>query len=78
MLDKDPSFWRKPHKEYFEQQRSKVMKFAKMWKPYDWTRKLREEDEEKQPSEQEAEKMDTENLSDGEDELKEGTSEKDE
>ena len=41
MLDIEPSLWRKPHKERFDDQRKKVLKFAEMWKPYDWTQRLK-------------------------------------
>lgn len=37
MLDAEPKLWRKPYKQSFEEQRKKVMDFAKMWKPYDFT-----------------------------------------
>ncbi|XP_046751822.1 CWF19-like protein 2 [Diprion similis] len=37
MLDLDRNTWRKPKRENFDQQRSKVMEFAKMWKKYDFT-----------------------------------------
>lgn len=40
ILDIEPTLWRKPHKEEFEQQRQKILKFAAWWKPYDWTQKL--------------------------------------
>lgn len=40
MLDLEPRFWRKPPKESFEQHKKKVLKFAELWKPYDWTSKL--------------------------------------
>ena len=39
MMDADPHLWRKPKKQSFEDQRKKVMNFAKMWKPFDITRK---------------------------------------
>lgn len=41
MLDLEPSLWRKPHQERFDDQRKKVLKFAEMWKPYDWTQRLK-------------------------------------
>ncbi|XP_015511849.1 CWF19-like protein 2 [Neodiprion lecontei] len=37
MLDLDRNSWRKPKRENFDQQRSKVIEFAKMWKKYDFT-----------------------------------------
>ena len=41
MLDLEVRLWRKPHREQFEEQRRKVLTFAEMWKPYDWTMKLK-------------------------------------
>ena len=41
MIDAGPELWRKPHKEQFEQQRQKVLAFAEMWRPFDWTQKLK-------------------------------------
>jgi len=41
MLDLEPHLWRKPHKEQFEDQRQKVLRVAELWKPYDWTSRLR-------------------------------------
>jgi hypothetical protein len=46
MLDLEPQLWRKPHSERFEEQRQKVLKFAELWKPYDWTQRLRGNTEE--------------------------------
>ena len=43
ILDVDPQRWRKPRRENFDQQRKKVLDFAAMWKPYDFTSKLRDE-----------------------------------
>ncbi len=40
MMELGPDVWRKPHKENFDSQRKKVLKFAEMWKPYDWTQRL--------------------------------------
>ncbi|CAG5114770.1 unnamed protein product, partial [Candidula unifasciata] len=40
MLDAEPTLWRKPHNESFEDQRKKVLQFAQKWKPYDWTQTL--------------------------------------
>lgn len=40
MIDTDHRLWKKPQKENFEDQRKKVLKFANMWKPYDWTQNL--------------------------------------
>lgn len=40
MLDAEPTLWRKPHNESFEDQRKKVLQFAEWWKPYDWTQTL--------------------------------------
>jgi Protein similar to CwfJ C-terminus 2 len=62
MLDLEPSLWRKPHQERFDDQRKKVLKFAEMWKAYDWTQRLKktndddidmrdtEEEKDKEPS----------------------------
>ena len=41
MLESDPTLWRKPHKEKFEDQRLKSLNFSKLWKPYDWTQRLK-------------------------------------
>ena len=41
MIDADPTSWRKPRKENFDDQRRKVMQFADMWRPYDWTKKIK-------------------------------------
>uniref|UniRef100_UPI00358E5BB6 CWF19-like protein 2 n=1 Tax=Myxine glutinosa TaxID=7769 RepID=UPI00358E5BB6 len=38
MLDAEPRLWRKPPREGFEEQRRKVLRFAQMWKPFDFTR----------------------------------------
>ncbi len=46
MLELGPELWRKPHKENFETQREKVLKFARMWKPFDWTHKIQRMEEE--------------------------------
>ena len=43
MLDVEPRLWLKPHKESFERQKEKVLRFCEWWSPYDWTQKLREE-----------------------------------
>ncbi|RUS73566.1 hypothetical protein EGW08_018657 [Elysia chlorotica] len=40
MIDAEPALWRKPHKQSFEDQRQKVLKFEKMWRPFDWTQDL--------------------------------------
>lgn len=40
MIDADHKLWRKPSKENFDEQRKKVMTFAEMWKPYDWTQHI--------------------------------------
>lgn len=37
MMDVDNNLWRKPRKESFEDQRKKVLNFAKMWRPHDIT-----------------------------------------
>lgn len=37
VLDLSPQLWRKPPREKFNEQRQKVLKFAELWKPYDWT-----------------------------------------
>lgn len=39
MLDIDHRIWRKEQKEHFEQQREKVLKLAKLWEPFDCTKK---------------------------------------
>lgn len=44
MLDLEPTLWRKPIQERFDSQRKKVLKFAEMWKPYDWTQRLKQSD----------------------------------
>ncbi|XP_028656231.2 CWF19-like protein 2 [Erpetoichthys calabaricus] len=38
MLDLDPRCWHKPMRENFEDQRKKVLQFAKWWKPFDCTK----------------------------------------
>uniref|UniRef100_A0A8C4R4H7 CWF19 like cell cycle control factor 2 n=1 Tax=Eptatretus burgeri TaxID=7764 RepID=A0A8C4R4H7_EPTBU len=38
MLDAEPRLWRKPPREGFEEQRRKVLRFAQMWKSFDFTR----------------------------------------
>ncbi len=43
MLDAEPQLWRKPTKEDFEQQRTKVLQFAEWWKGYDWTQDIHKE-----------------------------------
>lgn len=40
MIDAEPTLWRKPHREGFEDQRRKVLEFEEWWKPYDWTQQL--------------------------------------
>ncbi|KAK7495124.1 hypothetical protein BaRGS_00013534 [Batillaria attramentaria] len=40
MIDAEPTLWRKPHREGFEDQRRKVLEFEQWWKPYDWTQQL--------------------------------------
>ncbi|KAK0042497.1 CWF19-like protein 2 [Biomphalaria pfeifferi] len=40
MIDAEPMLWRHPHKQSFEDQRQKVLKFEQMWKPFDWTQNL--------------------------------------
>lgn len=45
MLDVEPRLWLKPHRESFERQKEKVLRFCEWWSPYDWTQKLREEDQ---------------------------------
>ncbi|XP_059161086.1 CWF19-like protein 2 [Physella acuta] len=40
MLDAEPTLWRHPHKQSFEDQRQKVLEFEKMWRPFDWTANL--------------------------------------
>lgn len=39
MLDVDHGIWRKEHKENFEKQREKVLKLAKLWEPFNCTKK---------------------------------------
>ncbi|XP_067013384.2 CWF19-like protein 2 [Anabrus simplex] len=39
MLDLDHSLWRKQRRESFDVQCKKVVEFAKLWKPYDFTQK---------------------------------------
>ena len=41
MVDAEPTLWRKPRKENFDDQRKKVLQFAEWWKPYDWTSRLK-------------------------------------
>ncbi|KAJ8256776.1 hypothetical protein COCON_G00189280 [Conger conger] len=38
MLDLEPRRWRKPIRENFDDQRKKVLEFAKWWKPFDCTK----------------------------------------
>ncbi|XP_064636752.1 CWF19-like protein 2 [Lineus longissimus] len=45
MLDLEPRLWRKPMKENFEDQRTKVLQFSKWWKPFDWTLQLHKQDD---------------------------------
>jgi hypothetical protein len=45
MMDLEPTLWRKPHKENFEEQRKKVLAFSEWWKPVDWTQKLKAMDD---------------------------------
>lgn len=40
MIDTDHRLWKKPPRENFDEQRRKVLKFAEMWKAYDWTQNL--------------------------------------
>lgn len=40
MIDADHTLWRKPRQENFDDQRRKVMQFAEMWKPFDWTQNI--------------------------------------
>lgn len=40
MIDADHRLWKKPPKENFDEQRRKVLNFAEMWKPYDWTQNI--------------------------------------
>lgn len=42
MLDLDPTAWRRPPRETFDEQCKKVLQFADWWKPYDWTHRLKE------------------------------------
>ncbi|KAL3879004.1 hypothetical protein ACJMK2_031326 [Sinanodonta woodiana] len=43
MIDAEPQLWRKPRKDNFEDQRKKVLQFAEMWKPHDWTQSLKKD-----------------------------------
>lgn len=43
MLDLEPRLWLKQRHENFDEQRKKVLEFAKWWKPYDWTERLKSE-----------------------------------
>ncbi|KAJ8410813.1 hypothetical protein AAFF_G00187700 [Aldrovandia affinis] len=38
MMDLEPRRWRKPMRENFDDQRKKVLQFAKWWKPFDCTK----------------------------------------
>ncbi|XP_069496783.1 CWF19-like protein 2 [Ambystoma mexicanum] len=38
MLDLEPRVWRKAVRENFDDQRKKVLEFAQLWKPYDFTK----------------------------------------
>ncbi|XP_052276892.1 CWF19-like protein 2 isoform X2 [Dreissena polymorpha] len=40
MIDADHRLWKKPPRENFDDQRRKVMAFAEMWKPHDWTQNI--------------------------------------
>lgn len=40
ILDLEPVKWRKPPKESFQQHKRKVLNFAEVWEPFDWTRDL--------------------------------------
>ncbi|ELU01710.1 hypothetical protein CAPTEDRAFT_116793, partial [Capitella teleta] len=84
MLDKEPSYWRKPHRENFEQQRSKVLCFAEMWKPYDWTKRLgggEKESEKKEESETKEEEEESrkkhENMEENDEEKMDASSDSD-
>ena len=39
MLEAEPTLWRKPAQEKFEEQSTKVLEFTKLWEPFDWTSK---------------------------------------
>ncbi|XP_077519461.1 CWF19-like protein 2 isoform X1 [Amblyomma americanum] len=43
MLDLEPRLWLKQRHENFDEQKKKVLEFAKWWKPYDWTERLKPE-----------------------------------
>lgn len=43
MLDSEPRLWLKHQHESFDEQKKKVLEFAKWWEPYDWTERLRTE-----------------------------------
>lgn len=47
MLDVEPRLWLKPHRESFERQKEKVLRLSEWWAPYDWTQKLRQDEESK-------------------------------
>lgn len=42
LIDAEPRLWLKPHNESFEQQREKALRIKDMWKPYNWTEKLKQ------------------------------------
>lgn len=43
MLDLEPRLWLKQRHENFDEQKKKVLEFARWWKPYDWTERLKPE-----------------------------------
>nr|XP_037277176.1 CWF19-like protein 2 isoform X1 [Rhipicephalus microplus] len=43
MLDSEPRLWLKQQHESFDEQKKKVLEFAKWWEPYDWTERLKTE-----------------------------------
>lgn len=42
LIDTEPRLWLKPPYESFEQQQAKSLKVIEMWKPYDWTKNLKQ------------------------------------
>lgn len=41
VLDLHHNLWRKPQRESFEEQLKKMQKLKELWKPYDWTEKVK-------------------------------------
>lgn len=42
MLDLDHNLWRKPTNQSFDDQAAKASQFKEMWKPYDWTERVKQ------------------------------------